>query len=214
MVPRTRRSGQAQRHPEHHNCRRVRSDVQLLAQCAYTREFPVYQTEEVHERRALEREGSAVVPFPRVPAEVFPGQSRIGLNELYGREAFCADANVEFDARCEGGQSGEQASNVAPMAQRAFWLRFLVFVLLNGTTGIPSVSADRVNVTVDDSSSDIVYAPLSGWNLGNDCSACTAHPDASMARGGTWHDTSFPPNGTFQDLRTASLEFTGNQPDI
>ncbi|KAI0809265.1 hypothetical protein BC629DRAFT_1106622 [Irpex lacteus] len=94
--------------------------------------------------------------------------------------------------------------------RRALWLPTCVYVLGISLVFIPRVAADRANVTVDDSSSDIVYAPLSGWNVENDCNGCTAHPDPSLTHGGTWHDTSFPPNGTAQDLRTASLEFTGS----
>ncbi|KAI0090027.1 hypothetical protein BDY19DRAFT_98976 [Irpex rosettiformis] len=80
---------------------------------------------------------------------------------------------------------------------------------------VTTVLTTRVNITVDDSGlggslSQITYAPPGGWNVGNNCSACTAHPSPGEAFAGTWHDTTFPANGTANDLKTASLVFNGS----
>ncbi|KAI0336259.1 hypothetical protein GY45DRAFT_1316380 [Cubamyces sp. BRFM 1775] len=61
-----------------------------------------------------------------------------------------------------------------------------------------SVSAERVNVTIDDTYGDaqtgvpIKYS-ASGWKLGQTCTDCTAHPDPTRAYDRTWHD------GTYND---------------
>ncbi|KAJ3575895.1 hypothetical protein NP233_g789 [Leucocoprinus birnbaumii] len=61
----------------------------------------------------------------------------------------------------------------------------------------PISRAALVNVTVDDSAPDpvtgrtISYAPAGGWQTGNDCNGCTAHPSASSLYKGTWHDSTF-----------------------
>ena len=48
--------------------------------------------------------------------------------------------------------------------------------------------ADSVNVTVDDTSSLIVYSPASSWHASSvPCSTCLA-PSSSIALQGTWHD--------------------------
>ena len=75
------------------------------------------------------------------------------------------------------------------------------------------VSASLVNVTIDDTFGDasngaqIIYEPDSVWNIGNNCAACTAHPDPGLVYDGTWHD------GTTQlgseDLLTAAVGFSG-----
>lgn len=51
-----------------------------------------------------------------------------------------------------------------------------------------ATSADSVNVTVDDTSSSIVYSPASSWHASSvPCSTCLA-PSSSIAFQGTWHD--------------------------
>ncbi|PIL26135.1 hypothetical protein GSI_11890 [Ganoderma sinense ZZ0214-1] len=48
--------------------------------------------------------------------------------------------------------------------------------------------ADSVNVTIDDTSSSIVYSPASSWHASSvPCSTCLA-PISSIALQGTWHD--------------------------
>lgn len=97
--------------------------------------------------------------------------------------------------------------------RRALWIEFLIFalVLLSSTSCSWAV---RVNITVDDSESgnglpSITYSPPGAWNIGNNCSACTAKPAASEAHGGTWHDATFPANGSQKDLTQATLVFNG-----
>ncbi|EIM85387.1 uncharacterized protein STEHIDRAFT_158022 [Stereum hirsutum FP-91666 SS1] len=65
---------------------------------------------------------------------------------------------------------------------------------------IPGVLASLVNHTIDDETGDEVtgtlpqYTPASYWNQGSTCTtACAAHPNASFAHGGTWHDTEHIP---------------------
>ncbi|KAI0809263.1 hypothetical protein BC629DRAFT_1106608 [Irpex lacteus] len=98
--------------------------------------------------------------------------------------------------------------------RRALWIEFLIFalVLLSSTSCSWAV---RVNITVDDSESgnglpSIIYSPPGAWNIGNNCSACTAKPAASDAHGGTWHDATFPANGSQKDLTQATLVFNGS----
>lgn len=53
--------------------------------------------------------------------------------------------------------------------------------------------AALINVTVDDSGSDpltgrtISYSPVGGWQTGDHCIKCLAHPDPGQVHGGTWH---------------------------
>ncbi|RPD76899.1 hypothetical protein L226DRAFT_354197 [Lentinus tigrinus ALCF2SS1-7] len=48
--------------------------------------------------------------------------------------------------------------------------------------------ADPVNITVDDTSSSLVYSPASSWHASTvPCSTCLA-PNTSIAFKGTWHD--------------------------
>ncbi|PSS37172.1 hypothetical protein PHLCEN_2v1045 [Hermanssonia centrifuga] len=76
------------------------------------------------------------------------------------------------------------------------------------------VSADLVNITVDDTNPDPLtgaifeYSP-SGWNIGPTCHKCVARPNQQDAYDGTWHDA------TSRDSpQTASLEFNGSAADI
>ncbi|KAG9313302.1 hypothetical protein JVU11DRAFT_5606 [Chiua virens] len=69
------------------------------------------------------------------------------------------------------------------------------------------------NVTVDDAvlTGAVVfqYLPLpstSSWNIGNNCSACTARLDASQAYNGTWHDSTYYPGGVYKSFE---FNFTG-----
>ncbi|KAI0779160.1 hypothetical protein BC629DRAFT_1289840 [Irpex lacteus] len=75
------------------------------------------------------------------------------------------------------------------------------------------VSAERKNFTVDDAAVEdgeprITYSPLDVWKQGSDCGPCTAHPDASEALDGTWHDITFGAHG-FTGSETASMDFNG-----
>lgn len=76
------------------------------------------------------------------------------------------------------------------------------------------VSAAQVNVTVDDSQTSsgaslIQYTPSTLWNDGTNCSGCTAHPDASRAMDGTWHDSTHAEGAGDDGLSFATLTFTG-----
>ncbi|TFK34067.1 hypothetical protein BDQ12DRAFT_764476 [Crucibulum laeve] len=75
-----------------------------------------------------------------------------------------------------------------------------------------------VNVTVDDSGINpltgqpIIYNPPGVWNLGANCTACTAKIDNRDMQNGTWHDSTFDPplpmsSQTESQLPTASLVF-------
>ncbi|KAH9902419.1 hypothetical protein C8Q73DRAFT_634874 [Cubamyces lactineus] len=92
--------------------------------------------------------------------------------------------------------------------------RLWVFVFCGLRLALRSlVSASSVNVTIDDTLGDslngaqITYEPDSMWNVGQNCTACTAHPDPSLVHDGTWHD------GTTQagsdELLTAAVAFNG-----
>jgi len=99
--------------------------------------------------------------------------------------------------------------------QRALYLEYLIFALFCFELLPRHVSATLVNITVDDSAIDtgatrISYAPQLEWNIGNNCSACTARPNPQQAFAGTWHDSTFPQGGGEADLKTASLEFNGS----
>ena len=54
-----------------------------------------------------------------------------------------------------------------------------------------------------------MFYPLGGWNQGSECSGCALHPgvvDVSQAFDGTWHDSTYHPDGP---ERLISLTFTG-----
>ncbi|KAK0455907.1 hypothetical protein EV421DRAFT_1728731 [Armillaria borealis] len=53
------------------------------------------------------------------------------------------------------------------------------------------VEAKLVNVTIDDQSTGLIFSPEDAWNNGASCQNCTAHPNASRAVDGTWHDSTF-----------------------
>lgn len=77
-----------------------------------------------------------------------------------------------------------------------------------------SVLSTLVNITVDDAQTTsagpaIVYSPISQWSQGANCPTCLADPDASLANGGTWHDTTFLQGG---QVTYASLTFNGTTP--
>ena len=102
--------------------------------------------------------------------------------------------------------------------RRALWSYWLTFALVS-LYFTSSVLSARINVTVDDSGVDsgaphIIYLPQGEWNVGNNCSECTAQPTSKDAFAGTWHDTTFPADGTKGNLRTASLAFNGEYHDV
>lgn len=76
------------------------------------------------------------------------------------------------------------------------------FVVANG---------NQVNVTIDDQTGDALsglvptYAPLGTWSQGATCTGCFAEPDPAQAYMGTWHDTTYYPDGP----RAANVSFTG-----
>ena len=78
-------------------------------------------------------------------------------------------------------------------------------------------SAALTNVTVDDTLGDLVtglqvsYAPSGGWSPGQNCTDCTAQPNASQMLFNTWHDSSYFPNvDDAEGLSfTATITFTG-----
>lgn len=84
-----------------------------------------------------------------------------------------------------------------------------------------SVSARQFNVTIDDQEGDptngnrIIYTPQGGWNIGQNCSACTAKATPqSDAYLGTWMDATYNPNGTISngvpgEIIQASVGFVG-----
>ena len=73
----------------------------------------------------------------------------------------------------------------------------LAFLSLSASRLLPLASATLVNVTIDDTFGDeltgarITYTPQGAWNFGQNCTECTAMPDPSLARNGTWHDGTF-----------------------
>ncbi|KAH9850678.1 hypothetical protein C2E23DRAFT_759957, partial [Lenzites betulinus] len=79
-------------------------------------------------------------------------------------------------------------------------------------------SAALVNVTIDDTFGDesngiqVAYEPPSQWNVGQDCTGCTAHPNPQLAFNGTWHDSTY--NDTRNNdpsiaVSTAAVQFEG-----
>ncbi|KIJ52528.1 hypothetical protein M422DRAFT_243315 [Sphaerobolus stellatus SS14] len=76
-----------------------------------------------------------------------------------------------------------------------------------------TVFAALVNVTVDDTSSLLVYAPTPGiWSQGNQCSGCSTKPNPQMMLDGTWHDGQYVPKGTSSGATgplTITFTFTG-----
>lgn len=70
--------------------------------------------------------------------------------------------------------------------------------------------ADPINVTIDDQLGDALtsvvptYLPSVPilWQQGVNCTGCSENPDASMAKDGTWHDTTWYPG----DASSQSIE--------
>ncbi|KAI0651452.1 hypothetical protein C8Q79DRAFT_897976 [Trametes meyenii] len=84
--------------------------------------------------------------------------------------------------------------------------------------GLSLVFAGRVNVTIDDTYGDehtglpIAYTPTDYWKAGQDCTDCTARPDATRAHESTWRDGTFNLNnteGTDIPVLQASVPFDG-----
>ncbi|KAI0673888.1 hypothetical protein C8Q78DRAFT_1019675 [Trametes maxima] len=61
--------------------------------------------------------------------------------------------------------------------------------------------------TVDDTDPSIQYSPANQWSQGATCSGCAIHPEAQNAFKGTWHDTTYHPDGG--GLRSFSFTFNG-----
>ncbi|OJT13238.1 hypothetical protein TRAPUB_10257 [Trametes pubescens] len=81
-----------------------------------------------------------------------------------------------------------------------------------------SASAALVNVTIDDTFGDesngnqITYEPSTLWNVGQNCTGCTAHPDPALALKGTWHDSTYndtQSNDPSVQNSTAAAQFEG-----
>ncbi|KAI0717137.1 hypothetical protein C8Q76DRAFT_568054, partial [Earliella scabrosa] len=51
------------------------------------------------------------------------------------------------------------------------------------------------------------YIPVKGWTRGDLCDGCAAKPDPSLAREGTWSDTTHHPGDA--EPRIAATRFTG-----
>ncbi|KAK0466367.1 uncharacterized protein EV420DRAFT_826384 [Desarmillaria tabescens] len=75
------------------------------------------------------------------------------------------------------------------------------------------VEAKLVNVTIDDQSAGWIFSPAEAWNDGASCQGCTAHPEASLAVDGTWHDSTFNKDTGSNDypnqVLNASISFNG-----
>ena len=93
----------------------------------------------------------------------------------------------------------------------------LLLVILAAVT--LSTYASR-NVTVDDTNGDevtggqIVYQPAAVWQVGQNCTNCTANlDDRTQAYDSTWHDASYFPSdsnvATAGQFPTASYTFDG-----
>lgn len=93
----------------------------------------------------------------------------------------------------------------------------LVLTLLSLSTQPFLAYAALVNVTVDDAQLDasgntlIQYTPSGGWNIGNNCSACTARPNSPQTFDGTWHDSTHEEGAGADGLTFATLQFTGDK---
>ena len=96
--------------------------------------------------------------------------------------------------------------------QAAFYISLLLYSPLRRLiiSILPAlfVRADIVNITVDDTSPDILYLPASSWHQsGIPCSSCL-DPGPSIAFNGTWHDgTHIIPTADADDQPT-STSFT------
>lgn len=64
------------------------------------------------------------------------------------------------------------------------------------------------NFTVDDTGSAIQYSPADLWNVGRNCSGCTAKPDVMEAYANTWHDSTHQLGS--DQVVFASLGFAGS----
>lgn len=91
--------------------------------------------------------------------------------------------------------------------QRPWVLTFILILFF-----ISPALATLVNVTVDDETGDSMtgakptYTPAGNWSQGPTCSGCFVKPEAQLALGGTWHDSTTPPNATSY---TITYKFTG-----
>ncbi|KAI0682003.1 hypothetical protein C8Q76DRAFT_573608, partial [Earliella scabrosa] len=71
------------------------------------------------------------------------------------------------------------------------------------------------NITVDDTlgnpqeNLEIVYQPDGAWSLGQNCTNCDAHLNASQVLDGTWHDVSFLSDTPPPTPPSASFTFNG-----
>ena len=89
----------------------------------------------------------------------------------------------------------------------------LISLALTGIhLSLPSVDGALVNITVDDTLPDPLtgntfqYAPADRWNVGNNCSACSARPDPFSTNAGTWHDASYSSTAVDEDeMETAQI---------
>ncbi|OBZ79811.1 hypothetical protein A0H81_00318 [Grifola frondosa] len=93
-----------------------------------------------------------------------------------------------------------------------------VFPIFSLIFSIPIVDvlADLVNVTIDDTLGDALtgeqftYFPSASWNIGQNCSGCTAHPNPSDIYLNSWHDGTANGVGDPGQILTASVSFTGS----
>ena len=112
--------------------------------------------------------------------------------------------------------------SVSPPAQgvpSSIMLTLLMSIHLSYLTA-PHVSANLMNVTVDDqgvdplTGSSISYTPLSirGWKRGQLCTECNARPDPTQTFNGTWHHAAYRADHDAPDEnlpQTAMFNFSG-----
>ena len=87
---------------------------------------------------------------------------------------------------------------------------FRTLLSLFATVAPVLAAIQLINVTVDDQHSLIQYAPVGVWNIGQECTGCTAHIEPNQTYNGTWHDVSFNPSQPGQEyLETMTFSFSG-----
>ncbi|KAL5492150.1 hypothetical protein ACEPAI_3597 [Sanghuangporus weigelae] len=91
-----------------------------------------------------------------------------------------------------------------PAASSLFSLSYSLRLVLFHVLALQIVRA--ADVYVDDNDGSISYAPGDSWAQGNGCGSCALSPSSGSAHDGTWHDTTYYPNG---GARTITFRFTG-----
>ena len=87
-------------------------------------------------------------------------------------------------------------------------LRFAKWLWLTcATISLLRAEAGSIDVILDDADDSIQYIPANGWTRGELCVGCLAKPDPSLAREGTWSDTTHHPGDA--ETRIVATRFTG-----